>query len=182
MQQIAHDGRADGAGGVLLRQAQEDDVQALSVLRGDAATQHLLMSHPEASGSGVMEWLDRRRNDPDGFFAIVADAADGRAIGFVQLNGIHRLDRHAFGGIALLPGARGRGAGRSAMCALMRVARDERGLRKLQLQVRSDNLPALSLYKSIGFRVVGVMCEHYDDGAQRHDVVLLEILLAADQA
>ncbi|AOO84277.1 hypothetical protein BHK69_07830 [Bosea vaviloviae] len=147
-------------------------------MRADKDAQHLLLAHPESVNGNVQDWLQRRRSDPDGYFAVVTPACGVSAVGFVQLVGIHRLDRYAFAGIALLDSARGQGFGRAAMLELMRIARDERGLRKLLLYVRSDNLPALQLYHAIGYRTVGVMREQYDDGARLHDVMLLEILLA----
>ncbi|GAU69735.1 putative acetyltransferase [Streptomyces sp. NBRC 110611] len=56
-------------------------------------------------------------------------------------------------GMATLPQARGRGAGRSVLAALARWAESRRAGR-IYLQVEYDNLPALRLYEKAGFTEV----------------------------
>ena len=63
------------------------------------------------------------------------------------------------------------------MVALAEEARDHLGLRKLMLQVRTDNQIALYLYASIGYRMVGHLKQHYFDGNHYHDVTMMEMLL-----
>jgi L-amino acid N-acyltransferase YncA len=71
---------------------------------------------------------------------------------------------------------RGRGAGRSAMVALLRAARDA-GLHKLVSRVFLDNVASLALLSSLGFRQVGVYERHAQlDGVWR-DVAIVELLL-----
>lgn len=71
-------------------------------------------------------------------------------------------------GMALLPEARGRGAGRTLMDALIGAAR-EQGAHKLELEVWPDNARAIALYVSFGFSVEGVRRDHYRrrDGSLR---------------
>jgi RimJ/RimL family protein N-acetyltransferase len=163
---------------VRLREFEEADLPGLKRLREDVDTQHLLLAHPAHGALGladVADWVARRRAEPSGAFQIVADER-GDAIGFVQIANVHRLDRIGEGGICLLPESRGRRLGRAAMLLLMQIAFGRLGLRKLLLNVRADNTSALALYGRLGFRTVGRLAEHYDDGQARHDVVLLELL------
>ncbi len=68
------------------------------------------------------------------------------------------------------------GAGRAAMVALIRAARDA-GLHKLVSRVFPENVPSLRLLTSLGFRRVGVYERHAQlDGIWR-DVVIVEFLL-----
>jgi phosphinothricin acetyltransferase len=72
--------------------------------------------------------------------------------------------------------ARGRGAGRAAMLALMDAAR-ERGFWKLVSRVFVENTASRGLLRSIGFREVGTYERHAQlDGVWR-DVVIVERLL-----
>ncbi len=172
---------SDGDLAIQLRPACRDDIDVLRALRRNIETQQLLLGHP-AADDDTLAWIERREGAADGYFAVIGDRRSGKALGFVQLTDIHGIDRHAFGGIAVAAAERGRGRGRSAMRELMRVARVDHRLRKLMLTVRHDNDAALSLYGSLGFRQVGVLRDHYDDGNRFHDVVLLETLLLGETA
>ncbi len=63
------------------------------------------------------------------------------------------------------------------MLALAGHAAVHFNLHKLMLHVRADNLVALNLYASLGYRTVGHLRQHYYDGQTYHDVVFLEMLL-----
>ena len=72
--------------------------------------------------------------------------------------------------------ARGRGAGRAAMLALMDAAR-EAGFWKLVSRVFVENAASRALLRSVGFREVGTYERHAKlDGTWR-DVVIVEKLL-----
>ena len=75
--------------------------------------------------------------------------------------------------------ARGRGAGRVAMEALIRAA-ERAGFWKLVSRVFVENEPSRSLLRSVGFREVGVYERHARlDGAWR-DVVIVERLIPSN--
>lgn len=161
---------------VFLRPAQPCDFEPLSRLRSDREIQARLLGHPEVrSVDDTEQWVERRSNDPHGAFWVIDDGA-GVCLGFVQLTGRHGLDRHAHFGIALLPEAQGRGAGIQAMHRLFDMARSTQ-LRKLMCEVRADNEGARALYRKLGFRDVGTLNAHYDDGQGLWDVVVMERML-----
>lgn len=75
--------------------------------------------------------------------------------------------------------ARGRGAGRMAMGALIRAA-ERAGLWKLVSRVFVENAPSRGVLRSLGFREVGVYERHARlDGAWR-DVVIVERLIPSN--
>ncbi len=79
--------------------------------------------------------------------------------------------------IAVLGEYRERGLGRSLMKAAEREAwAHQRAY--LRLEVRKDNLPAVSLYESLGYRRLGESPDYYDD---HMDAWRLEKSLAPDQ-
>ena len=59
--------------------------------------------------------------------------------------------------IAVRPGAQGSGIGRRLLRQLLSVA----GTRRVLLEVRTDNVPAIALYESEGFSVVGTRRRYY---------------------
>ena len=62
--------------------------------------------------------------------------------------------------IATLPEKRGRGIGYRILDFAVKTERG-RGLESLFLEVRSQNLPALALYRSYGFKKIGVRKNYY---------------------
>jgi RimJ/RimL family protein N-acetyltransferase len=164
---------------IQLRPVRPGDLDVLRTLRRDFDTQKWLLGHPPPEDD-TLAWIERREGAARGYFAIVCEDAGGRALGYVQLTDIHGIDRHAFGGIAIAASERGRGLGRLAMRELMRFAGADLGLRKLMLLVRYDNAAALGLYRSLGFREVGVLRDHYRHLDTLHDVMLMEIFLSSE--
>ncbi len=165
-----------GKASVSLRRHRKNDLSVLAALRCDVKLQHTLLAYPPRRAPSADEtrgWIARRLDEPGGCFLVVADPRD-HAIGFVQVTDVHRRGRFGKIGIALTADARGKGYGREALDRLLRHACETLKLRKILLEVRADNALAIALFKSSGFRRVGTLRAHYDDGAARHDVVLME--------
>ncbi len=67
--------------------------------------------------------------------------------------------------MAVDPAARRQGLGRHLLEQAERAARDQ-GVAYMRLEVRSDNPPALALYRREGYRVLGTVQEYYEDGME----------------
>jgi phosphinothricin acetyltransferase len=123
----------------------------------------------------VRAWFDR-------IHPIVVVEHDGRVIAFAST--FTYRPRGCYDGIAefsvyVARDARGRGAGRVAMEALIREA-ERAGLWKLVSRVFPENAGSLRLLRSVGFREVGTYEKHARlDGAWR-DVVIVERLIPAN--
>ena len=115
----------------------------------------------------------------DGLHPIVVIEDEGEIIAFASTSTYR--PRECYAGIGEFSvyaarSARGRGAGRAAMVALMDAAR-EAGLWKLLSRVFVENVPSRALLRSVGFREVGIYERHAQlDGVWR-DVVIVERLL-----
>ncbi|MBO6827015.1 MAG: GNAT family N-acetyltransferase [Sneathiella sp.] len=159
-----------------LRNYRPTDYQCLKDIRSDYDLQQSLMGSPEQPPQvDVDAWLKRRHSS--GAFCVVDDG-NGNAVGFVQIHQIHQKSKYGWLGIALHPTAQGKGIGRTAMQALHKFAKSEFNLRKLLLEVRADNSAAIKLYEALGYRTIGNLVEHYFDGIQYRDVILMERMLA----
>lgn len=160
---------------VILRDYETRDFEALMAIRNDEELQHLLLAHPHAQRDGdVLSWIARRSGEPGGLFKIIA--VDDACAGFVQIADVHLLDRHAHLGIALAKAYRGGGVGKKAMGLALEQAHRGLKLRKIVVEVRADNAPALSLYTRLGFRNAGVLAAHYIGRGAPDDVAVLELL------
>lgn len=72
--------------------------------------------------------------------------------------------------IAVLEGYRGIGIGRKLMEEGMKNVR-ESGASEIYLEVRQSNLPAIQLYRKLGFRAVRILEGYYRDGENAYLMV-----------
>lgn len=96
------------------------------------------------------------RSDPELGTALVAEQAS-RLLGHASVRLLRpaRIRHVAVFAVEVDPAAQGRGVGRALMEAAMAWA-SERGARRFELYVRSDNPRAIGLYRSLGFELEGV--------------------------
>ena len=122
--------------------------------------------------SDILPWFD-------GIHPVVVAEADGAVLAFASTSTYRPRDCYA--GIAefsvyVARAARGRGAGKSAMLALLAAA-EQHGFWKLVSRVFVENSASRGLLRSLGFREVGIYAQHAQlDGIWR-DVVLVEHLI-----
>ena len=158
----------------------DKDLEVLARIRRDVPMQALLLTVPEATDDdAILQWVERRVNDNGGMFRVIADSQTDQALGFVQVSGVHRRNRHGYGGIALASDVRSRGLGQATLRFLVRFAAAELGLVKLLSVVRTDNFAAIRMNLAVGYRITGTLQSHFCDGDMRyHDVLLFERWLA----
>jgi phosphinothricin acetyltransferase len=124
----------------------------------------------------VRAWFDDSRHP------VVVVEAEGEVIAFASTSNYR--PRECYAGIAefsvyVTREARGRGAGRLAMEALIEAAAHA-GFWKLLSRIFVENTPSRALMLSLGFREVGVYEKHARlDGVWR-DVVIAELLISAN--
>src|SRR3954447_11597741 len=115
----------------------------------------------------------------DGVHPVVVVEDGGEVVAFAATS--QYCPRKCYNGVAefsvyVARVARGRGAGRAAMQALIREA-GRAGYWKLLSRIFPENSASLGLVRSLGFREVGVYEKHGKlDGVWR-DVVIVELLL-----
>jgi RimJ/RimL family protein N-acetyltransferase len=158
------------------RDYREDDFSVMAEIRRDRYMQAMLLAIPQRTDDeAVREWIGRRRDEPGGLFRVVADPVTDRALGYIQIAQVHNRNRIGYGGMAVLPGAHGRGIGRQAIAMIVRLGREELGLRKLMSEIRVDNFAAIKLNLAAGYRLVGTISKQFVDAqGNEHDVLLVE--------
>jgi len=92
---------------------------------------------------------------------LAAEDADGRLLAWGGVRVV--ADEAEILTIGVVPEARRRGIARRLLAALLDAARD-RGATDAYLEVRVDNEPAHTLYRTEGFADVGVRRGYYDGG------------------
>jgi putative acetyltransferase len=100
-------------------------------------------------------WRKRSENLPEERTGIVA-VLDGSIIGSGDLWYGKGRRRHSAGiGLSVHDDFQGRGIGTALMAALIDVADNWLDLKRLELEVYTDNAPALRLYRKFGFEIEG---------------------------
>jgi RimJ/RimL family protein N-acetyltransferase len=103
----------------------------------------------------------------------VTDASGTPFLGHVMLHSIAWPHARAEIGYWLVPGARGRGVGRTAVELLVEWAFERLGLARIEITTTPDNEAARALAAGLGFQEEGIMRARNLERGQRVDVVLL---------
>lgn len=85
----------------------------------------------------------------------------GYAMGVVEGDSCHLIS------IAVAPSSRGKGLGRMLLKSFESTCKG-RGLAKVVLEVKVDNIIALNLYKSEGYKVERILPKYYPDGSNAY--------------
>ena len=103
-------------------------------------------------------FINMLKLNPELFIVVdCGNTVKGYAIGVVEDNTCHLIS------IAIAPGSRLQGLGRKLLRSFESVCKDK-GLTSITLEVRIDNIAAVNLYKSEGFKVVEVLPRYYLNG------------------
>ncbi len=97
---------------------------------------------------------------------------DGRLVGFVAGDPRRQEGHTIIVTIAVDPGYQRRGIGERLMREV--EARSLRSVPRLQLMVRTSNLPALHLYRKLNYTIVETWSRYYEDG---EDAYVMEKVL-----
>ena len=158
------------------RAASEEDAEAIARIYNEGIEERIAtFETSRRTAREIREWFDGRH-------PVVVVEEEGAVISFATTSAYS--PRGCYSGVAEFSvytagEARGRGAGRLAMEALMEAA-EEAGFWKLVSRVFVENTSSRKLLISLGFREVGVHEKHARlDGIWR-DVVVVERLLPAN--
>jgi L-amino acid N-acyltransferase YncA len=165
------------------------DYRARPATTHDAAAISLIYNEGIADRVGTFETRERSPDDVRGWFdgthPIVVVEGDNEGVIAFAATSAYRL-RDCYAGIAefsvyVTRSARGHGAGRVAVNALVDAARAA-GFWKLVSRVFVENAASRALLASAGFREVGVYEKHARLDHAWRDVVIVERLIPENQS
>jgi len=154
---------------VRLRPVRPDDEAALRAIFGDPSVA-IWWGDPSRSVNDALQ-------PEEGESGFVVEA-DDEPIGFIQcFEEADPMYRHASIDLAIRGDRQGQGFGPDAIRALSAHLFDERGHHRLTIDPAADNVRAISAYRKVGFRPVGVM-RKYERGpnGEWHDGLLMDLL------
>jgi len=97
---------------------------------------------------------------------------NGEVVGYIMCRVEHGLSNFGYHlakkghiiSIAVLPHARRRGIGKALMVQAMKALKEVYGVDEYYLEVRVSNVPAINLYKKLGYQIVKRLKGYYLDG------------------
>lgn len=159
---------------MITRAATPDDAPAITEIYNQGIADRIATFETRPrTPEDIRAWFAETR------FPVVVAEQDGQVIAFASTS-LYR-PRDCYAGIAeysvyVARDARGHGAGRAAMLALIDAARAA-GFWKLVSRIFVENASSRALMRALGFREVGIYEKHGQlDGVWR-DVVIVELLL-----
>jgi diamine N-acetyltransferase len=163
---------------VRLRSWHEGDIDILTELRNDLKLQSQLLSRARGSNfDQTRHWIKKIKSSPSNFLLIVADKDSDLPIGYIQFIDIDPIDQIAKLGICLSSNAQGKGLGYESLNLAFNYLHNYFSIRKIILNVRSDNMIAIKCYEKIGFNQCGRHLRHnYLEGTW-HDLIIMELFL-----
>ncbi|WP_027089251.1 GNAT family N-acetyltransferase [Thomasclavelia saccharogumia] len=123
-----------------------------------------------------MELIQEINDDPNSIMIVAKD--DDQIVGLVSLNGNSkkRLKHHASLGISVLKDYWNQGIGSNLLSATIGYA-IEAGLEIIDLEVVTDNMAAIVLYKKFGFEIIGRYDNYMKIGDEYLNVYLMNLYL-----
>lgn len=168
------------AGSVRLRQLDAPDLVDLHAVFSDPAAMRYWSRPPFADldeTRGYLAAIDAGRERGDLLQWGIEHAAEGRVIGTTTLFAIDRQQGRAEIGYILGSGHWGQGHALSALRRLLRHARDEMQLRRIEADVDPRNAASLRLCERLGFQREGYARERWIVAGEVQDAVLLGLML-----
>jgi putative acetyltransferase len=147
---------------VLVRELRPDDIPAINAIHNQRAVAASTLQIPVLTEA---ERAERWKPGPD--LRMIVAEADGQVVGLAGLT-LHTRRRAHVGAIGMGVDERvhGRGVGTALLAALLDLADNWYNLRRLELEVYTDNQAGIRLYQRSGFTIEGTHRAYaYRDGA-----------------
>jgi RimJ/RimL family protein N-acetyltransferase len=163
-------------GEIALRLRRESDVPAIAEASHDPETRRRLTDEPlppdrqrESVARAQEQW-----QKGSGAPFVIADAADDRPIGLVNLQ--FEDDEVAALAVSVFPDARGRGIAAKALRLVATWGLRELGLQRVFAEAAADNEASIRAIENAGFHREGTLRAHCKTHGQRHDCVMFSLL------
>jgi putative acetyltransferase len=143
---------------VLIRRVEPTDYEAMHRIHASPRAVWGTLQLPYLS---LESWRKRLAEPPEGFFGLVA-CVEAEVVGHLALETFPQKARRRHAGrlgMAVRDDWQGKGIGTALMQAAVDLADKWLSLRRLELEVFTDNEPAIRLYKKFGFEVEGTFTE-----------------------
>ncbi|MCY9017072.1 GNAT family N-acetyltransferase [Priestia megaterium] len=135
----------------------KDAEKIVAIKKGIVMTNDVLLRLPEDKQETADEYRKKMQKKQDnGGLTLIIERKD-EVIGFLSFSrsSYKRLHHTGSFGISVKPECSNLGAGTKLLSYLIKWAKEQEGLEKINLDVFSNNKPAIHLYQKLGFKEEG---------------------------
>ena len=153
----------------------KDATQKYCSWLNDSAVNKYLETH-QATIADIREYIKKQQTNPNSFFVGIFDKETNKHIGNMKLEPINWGKKNAMFG--MLIGDKdywGKGIGVEATRLLVDYAFNQMGLSEVVLGVVSENIPAIRVYKKVGFNVLKINKNAVQYGDNFFDQIIMSI-------
>jgi len=153
----------------------------LSWVTDPAVTNNSQFWRDHSDRASVEAWVAAQVEDDRSayFAAFMRPELDTKGLGYlgnVHLLNINKIHDRCQGGITLRQAAWNHGFAQEMMPRLMRYAFSGLGMNKIYLELFTTNEKGIHLWTKVGFKVEGILREHYLLDGEYHDMLSLSFL------
>ena len=144
---------------IILRALRIEDAAITWKWRNQEEVRNDFSGHPfPVSYEEELEWFERniKVNFPNTSFG-VESLSTHQIVGMTFLKSINMIFRHAEFAILIDASQKGKGYGKEACYKTLEFAFRNLGLNKVYLKVRTENISAIKIYESCGFKTEGTI-------------------------
>ncbi|MGE5627539.1 MAG: GNAT family N-acetyltransferase [Solirubrobacterales bacterium] len=166
---------------IIIRKAQVEDAEAiiqyLNVIGGESDYLTFGAKGFGRSVKGEEEFIEAALSKKNALFLIAE--TDGKIVGNLNFSGgVRQRTEHAGEfGVSVLKEYWGKGIGRELVVYLINWSKEHRGIRKINLRVRTDNTRGISLYKDLGFIEEGVIKRDFLISGEFFDSIFMGLII-----
>jgi putative acetyltransferase len=138
---------------IIIRHCEKADIKSIQALYEQTSN---FPSTTDLPYSCSDKWLKQFEERPASFYSLVAEI-DGQIVGEIAMQNYDspRRKHAATLGMAVSEQFQGKGIGGKLLKALIELANNWLNIQRLELEVFTDNLGAIALYKKHGFVIEG---------------------------
>jgi len=151
---------------VILTPMEEEDAEYIRQMENDPDVRYALFLYKPLTRESAENKVREMISSPDIFMFMIMEKESGQKIGQTGLVRIDFVSRAAVFYIAIHHKAsRSKGFGTEATRLMVDYAFHTLNLNRIQLHVNSENIPAVHIYKKLGFEIEGTLRQAmYHDG------------------
>lgn len=160
-----------------LRYFEANDIAHVMSIRSSQEAYNFFFEFEPCNQQQQTEWWEQsfRKNNEKNFIIVTNDEKEN-FLGTISLVGIDMRNKKAeLGRFYLHPLERGKGYGVEIIALLLEYSFNHLNLHKIYLEVLSENIQAINLYKKLGFCKEGLLKNHIFKNGKYQDIQIYSI-------